>query len=101
MTDFRKFASTAALSALIATFGLGAMPASADEGRGLFIGFASGVVFGTVFAHQSYRHDAFGRETACHFGHARMGWREQCRPAGYAVNYCWHEHASYRPVVCD
>jgi len=80
MTTYNKFLSSGMLAAVLASAGFGATPASA------------GVLFRPFF---------FDHERACYVGHRHWGWHEVCRPAGYAVNYCWHTRGPYTPVVCD
>jgi hypothetical protein len=88
MSAVRKFASSTILAAILAGAAPGVTQASAGEVRVGFFGFVRAVHFGLE------------REPVCAPGHKRWILRELCRPAGYAVNYCWNTEVSYRPEIC-
>jgi hypothetical protein len=104
MTALRKIVSSSLLAAALAATGLGASTASAFEGRGIYFGIVAGGF--DESGDDAYRRPYYGtfhidRQPVCHLGHTQWAWQEVCKPAGYAVNYCWHTQVSYRPEICN
>lgn len=110
MSTFTKIATTGALSAMLATAGLGAAPAQAGDhgGAGLAIGLATGLIVGGILLNQHHRryqpqanfyYDNAGYDNGpvCHLGPNRVHLVQECLPGGY----CRTVERVYRDQYCN
>ena len=109
MTMLTKFATTSALALGLATAGFGAAPASAhDNGAGLFVGLATGLIVGGILLNEHRHHHAdfydnagYGPGPVCYPGPLQWRWQQVCQPGAYGQLYCRNVRSYYRPEICN
>ena len=115
MTNWTKITTAGALALALTASSLAATPASArDNGAGLAIGLATGLIIGGIILENQHRHHhrdqaptqfydnaGYGNGGGCYLGPQRWRWEQVCQQGQDGDTYCQNVKHFYREQICN
>ena len=112
MNTLTKIATTGALALSLTASGMTIAPASAnDNGAGLAIGLATGLIVGGILLNghrhhhqpqvQFYGDANYDNGPSCYLGPQRSRWEQVCQQDAYGDTYCQNVKHYYRQQICN